>query len=332
MKHFTLIVCTYMRPKPLCQLLDSVKTQSLYPNDIIIIDGSLNAKTEAILIFKKYSNLRYFKVEENNRGLTKQRNFGISKLKENTEIVCFLDDDTILETNYFKHLINTYSQFPAALGIGGFITNEVTWEKADNKKSNKKFYYDGFMRNEPLRFRIRGLFGLLPDTTPGYLPTFSHGRSISFLPPSSKVYQVEQLMGGVSSFRYKVFNLQKFSTYFDGYGLYEDADFTLRLSKKGPLYINTNACLSHHHNVSGRPNKFSYGKMVIKNGWYVWRVKHPKPTLKSNFKWHVTALVLTVIRATNMLTTSKRKEALTETLGRIVGWFSVFFNPPKLQS
>lgn len=329
--NFTLIVCTYMRPKPLCTLLDSVLKQSYYPNDIIIIDGSRNQETKDILKTKSYSNLRYFLVDESDRGLTKQRNFGISKLFDDTEIVCFLDDDTVLDVDYFKEILNTYSEYPEALGVGGYITNEVKWEQSDAKNNPNKFYYDGFMRNESSRFRLRTKLGLQPDTNPGFLPTFSHGRSISFLPPSGNIYEVEQLMGGVSSFKKEVFDFEKFSIYFDGYGLYEDADFTLRLSKKGKLYANTSACLEHYHDASGRPNQFRYGKMVIRNGWYVWRVKYDKPTFKSTMKWHATAFLLTSLRGTNIVTTNKRKEALTETLGRVVGWLSLWFNTPKVR-
>ena len=81
-------------------------------------------------------------------------------------------------------------------------------------------------------------------------------------------------------FRKIVFDSIWFSPYFEGYGLYEDADFTLRLSKIGKLYVNTNAQLGHFHDESGRPNKYQYGKMVVRNGWYVWRVKYPNPSLQ----------------------------------------------------
>ena len=328
---FSLIICTYMRPKTLCDLLQSVNEQTFYPNEILIIDGSLNIKSKTELDKYNFKNINYFLVEEKDRGLTKQRNFGIDKVNSESEIVCFLDDDTILESNYFEELINTYSQYPKALGVGGYITNEVKWDKSDEKSNPNKFYYDGFMRNEPSRFKVRRKFGLTPDTQPGFLPTFSHGRSISFLPSSGKIYEVEQLMGGVSSFRKSVFDFQKFSAYFDGYGLYEDADFTLRLSKKGKLYVNTNAKLAHYHAASGRPNQFKYGKMVLRNGWYIWRVKYENPSLKAILKWHATAFLLTGIRATNIITTSKKKEALTETLGRTFGWFSVLTNKPKIK-
>lgn len=329
--NFSLVICTYMRAQPLVRLLNTVQTQTVYPYEILIIDGSTNNETEQTLNLNPFNKLKYFKVEDDQRGLTKQRNFGIQNVSKESDIVCFLDDDVILELTYFENLIKTYSEKQDALAVGGYITNEVKWERSNNLNNSFKFYFDGWMRNEPSRFKIRRLFGLLPDTSPGFMPTFSHGRAIGFLPPSGKIYEVEQLMGGVSSYKKEVFNTLRFSTYFEGYGLYEDADFSLRLAKTGKLYINTNAQLFHHHDASGRPNQFKYGKMVVRNGWYVWRVKYPNPTLKAKIKWHATAILLTKIRILNIVTTSNKKESFTESLGRIVGWFSLIFNSPKFK-
>jgi GT2 family glycosyltransferase len=136
-------------------------------------------------------------------------------------------------------------------------------------------------------------------------------------------------MGGVSSFRKEVFDTLQFSTYFQGYGLYEDADFTLRVSKIGKLYVNTSAKLNHYHADSGRPNQYQYGKMVVRNGWYVWRTKNPKPLFNAKLKWHSITILLTLIRFTNTLTTTNRKQAFTEALGRTIGWWSLFINKPK---
>ena len=328
---FSLIICTYMRPKAILRLLESVANQKLYPDEILVIDGATDFATQNIFDEKTFKNLTYFKVEESNRGLTRQRNFGITKVSETIDIVCFLDDDTILKHGYFENLINTYNVYPKALAVGGYITNEVTWKKFTNDKTIHDFEYDGWLRKESSRFILRKKLGLVDDTPPGYMPIFSNGRSVSFLPPSGKIYPVEQLMGGVSSFKKNVFEEQKFSTYFEGYGLYEDADFSLRLAKKGSLYVNTAAQLEHHHHPEGRPNKFKYGLMVIRNGWYVWRVKYPKPSLKARFKWNSIAFLLTLIRFGNIITTSERKSALTEALGRKYGWCSLLFNKPKLQ-
>jgi hypothetical protein len=71
--------------------------------------------------------------------------------------------------------------------------------------------------------------------------------------------------------------------------------------------------------------------MVLRNGWYVWRVKYPKPTLKARLKWNATAFLLTAIRSTNIITSNSKQAALTESLGRIVGWWSLLFNAPKVE-
>lgn len=330
---FSLIICTYMRPEPLLKLLQSVQKQNLYPDEILIIDGSLDNETQIFLNANQFENLKYFLVDNQNRGLTKQRNFGINKLRDDIEIVCFLDDDTILEENYFQELINTYKNYPDALGVGGYIINETKWEKVskDYKVSIKEFYFDGWKRKDGSRFVLRKKLNLDSNCSPGFSPLFSHGRSVGFLPPSDKTYQVEQLMGGVSSFRKSVFKNFSFSTYFEGYGLYEDADFTLRVSKVGKFYVNTKARLGHFHDASGRPNQYKYGKMVVRNGWYVWRVKNPNPVLKDRFKWNAIIIILTLIRFSNSVTSSNRKEAFTEAAGRSVAWWELIFNKPKVK-
>jgi GT2 family glycosyltransferase len=330
--NFTLIICTYMRPKALLDLLHSVAKQTVYPNQIVIVDGSLNTETKVLLEQNSFRNLDYLMVSHQDRGLTRQRNFGISKTAKSSEVVCFLDDDTILEHNYFEEILKTYSLYPEALGVGGYINNEVVWEKSSEmyRPTIEEFYYDGWKKKDGSRFILRKKMGLDSDVKPGFMPEFSNGRSISFLPPSGKIYEVQQLMGGVSSFKKSVFDTFAFSTYFEGYGLYEDADFTLRLSKTGKLYVNTRAQLGHYHDESGRPNKYQYGKMVVRNGWYVWRVKYPNPSFKAKFKWNAIVLLLIFIRFGNIFTTKKRTEAFTEFLGRFLGWLSLFFNKPKI--
>lgn len=329
--NFTLIVCTYKRANPLLKLLKSVAHQTRYPDEILIIDGSPDEETEKILAANKFEKLHYYKVPPEHRGLTKQRNFGINKVVENSQVICFLDDDTILEENYFEELISIYAVHPEALGVGGYITNEVNWSEVPEnyKPANNEFCYDGWKRKESSRFILRKKMGLDSNVPPGFSPEFSHGRSVSFLPPSGKVYPAEQLMGGVSSFKKEIFQKIRFSDYFVGYGLYEDADFSLRLSKIGKLYINTKARLSHHHHVSGRPNQYQYGKMVVRNGWYVWRIANPKPDLLARFKWNAITLLLIAIRFSNIFTTNNKKEATTEVLGRITGLLSLLVKKPK---
>ncbi|NJY63603.1 glycosyltransferase family 2 protein [Salinimicrobium sp. CDJ15-81-2] len=329
---FGLIICTFKRPAALEKLLESVTRQQLHPEEILVVDGSPGNETREMIKKKGYPNLQYYKVREEDRGLTRQRNYGISRTGDNVDVICFLDDDTVLEPEYFEHLIGTYHKYSDAVGVGGYIVDEVEWKRAEQPAGFDEFWIDGYKRKIGSRNLLRKKLGLLSNRPPGVMPEFSNGLSIGFLPPTGKTYPVEFFMGGVASYRKELFEQISFSNYFVGYGLYEDMDFCLRASRIGQLYVNTAACLYHYHENSGRPNRFDYGKMVVRNGWYVWRVKYQSPSLKSRMKWNSIALILTVVRIGNIISTTKRKEAFTESLGRIVGWFSLIFDKPVVGS
>lgn len=321
MHSLSLIICTYQRPYSLLRLLESVKAQKLYPDQIIVVDGSIDKKTENAIAGIQLDYLDYYLVSTEHRGLTRQRNFGISKVMENIEVICFLDDDVVLLPDYFEKLIMTYGNFPDALGVGGFIIEKnVKWQRlGKNKAEFNEFEFDGWKRELGSRNVLRKKLNLLSDRHPGIMPEFSHGFSIGFLPPSGKTYPVEYFMGCAMSFKASVTKRLKFSDYFEGYGLYEDLDFCLKVAKLGPLYVNTAAKLYHHHASSGRPNQFKYGKMVSRNGKYVWRLKYPNPKFKAKIKFYKISLLLTLVRFGNIFNTSTRKEAFTEALGRFYG-------------
>lgn len=328
---FSLIVCTYQRPDSLIALLQSVQNKSLYPDEILIVDGSTDDRTKNALNQFHFKSINYFLVSNENRGLTKQRNFGISKIASDSEIVCFLDDDTVLEEDYFSEILQTFHTNPDVSGVGGVAINEYKWEpQIENVFYNPKKYYlfEGYAYKEGLRNVIRNYLGLASNLGPGKMPEYSHGKTCGF-PMTGKIYEVDLLIGMSMSFRKSVFDKINFSRFFEGYGLYEDADFSLRALQSGKNVINTKANLSHFHAESGRPNKYKYGIMVVRNGWYVWRVKNSNPSFNDRFKWNAITVLLTVIRWSNVITEPNKKEAFTEAIGRTVGWWSLLFNKPK---
>ena len=327
----SLIICTYQRKEALLRLLKSIQNQSLYPNEILIIDGSLDSETEIVFKDQVYPKLNYYKVDQNNRGLTKQRNFGIDQLNKECEIICFLDDDTILHKDYFKNIKERFETDQTITGIGGLAINENRWKPITESfkyYSKRHKVIDGYFIEEGYRNVVRNYLGLGANQLPGVMPAFSHGNSYGY-PLTGKAYEVDLLIGMSMSFRKKVTDAIKFSTYFEGYGLYEDADFSIRAQQFGKNVLDTQVLLEHHQHPSGRPNYFKYGKMVILNGWYVWRLKFPNPDFKSILKWYSTALLLILVRLGNVLITKKRKSALLETLGRINGMFIIIIRGVK---
>lgn len=329
----SLIICTYMRPQAVVKLLKSVDNQTYIPNEILIIDGSTDDATEkAIKKIDSRLYINYYLVDKSHRGLTRQRNFGVSKVSTESDIVAFLDDDLVLEPNYFEEVEKAFIQYPNAVGVGGIDLKDNSYKPLDSAKSYTRFDYyifDGWVKKEPLRYKARNFFGLMPDVQPGLIPDYSHGRS--GFPPNGKTYEVEHLIGLSMAFRKNLFNCIKFSHYFVGYGLYEDFDFCVRALSYGKLYVNTKAKVWHYHEPGGRPNKYRYGKMVVRNGWYVWKQRFPQNSLKARFKWHATDFLLAQIRLLNVITGTDRKGAFQEYLGRTIGWFSLWFNPPKNQ-
>jgi GT2 family glycosyltransferase len=172
--------------------------------------------------------------------------------------------------------------------------------------------------------------GLQSDLRPGKMPDYSHGRTCGF-PLNDKIYKVDLLIGMSFAFRKIVYENINFSTYFEGYSLYEDADFSIRALQYGENVINTKVKLCHNHDLAGRPNQYKYGKMVVRNGWYVWRVKNPNPKLAHKFKWNSITLLLILIRFSNVITTSKPKTALKEAIGRTIGLLSLLIKKPVIQ-
>lgn len=321
-----------MRPQSLESVLNALAHQTAKADEIYIIDGSTDDLTE-IIVVTKFSelNIKYVQVAPEQRGLTKQRNVGVALAKDKYDVIIFLDDDVIPESTFLENLLLTFKN-PEVIGADGLITNECRWFPIIdiNKLPANTMVCDGFYQTLSLRDRIRKIIGLFPlDTQPGITPAYGHGKSA--LPPSNKQYEVDHLMGCMMAYKSSLFNHIGFSTYFEGYGLYEDYDFSLRAGKFGKLITNTAARLEHHHAPSGRPNTYKYGKMVVRNGWYVWRLKHPHPGIINIFKWHIITLLLMLFRLTNVISMNSetRRQALGDFAGRTVAWFKLIFIKPR---
>jgi GT2 family glycosyltransferase len=332
---FSIVICTHQRPRSICQLLYTLSNQTMKADEILIIDGSTNVSTEnAITPFLDILPIRYIRVESEQRGLTRQRNIGILMVSTKSDIVIFLDDDVIPESSFCSQLISVFDN-PEVIGADGYIVNECRWKPiaVDKKPKSPCMVIDGFYQPLSYRERIRLILGLFPiKLQPGIIPLYGHGKSA--LPPTGKSYEVEHIMGGITAYRKIIFSHIQFSTFFDGYGLYEDYDFSIRASKYGKLITNTAARLVHHHEQSGRPNTYRYGKMVVTNGWYVWRLRHPNPGFVNIIKWHMITILLAIFRLGNAITLNGeiRKKALFDFTGRIVAWSKLIFIKPSIKS
>src|SRR4051812_20366615 len=127
LNSISLIICTYRRPLHISRLLSSLRNLSLRPDETLVVDGSPDEATEregiAVQSDGALPGLVYYKVPPEQRGLTRQRNYGIEHA--HGSIITLLDDDTLPNPHYFQAIAACFERHPDAGGVGGYITNEV---------------------------------------------------------------------------------------------------------------------------------------------------------------------------------------------------------------
>ncbi len=108
--NFSVVIPTYNRRNDLEKLLKSILKQYIFPKEIVIVDdGDLGnifiSKIEHILRNKGVKIIYYKKDHRKEpRGSGLSRNIGMDIAKK--DIVFILDDDSVLEDNFFGYIMN----------------------------------------------------------------------------------------------------------------------------------------------------------------------------------------------------------------------------------
>lgn len=242
------IIPTKERKRELRRLLASFVSQHCIPDQIIIVDASADADT---LLTEDYKMLSV-KYIYGNYSITEARNIGISSLKESISLVCFLDDDVVMEEAAWEAMTDYWES--AGVDIGGcsfFIANEIHHDKTH------------------LRI-LKRLFTIKPKQYGKMQPS---GFNVSPYCPSEIMINADWLSGGVTVWRRIVFDTNAFDEWFSGYGMYEDVDFSYRVGKKYKLVVNSGAKVRHLMDISKKGMNFKIGKKEVINRLYFVR-KH----------------------------------------------------------
>jgi GT2 family glycosyltransferase len=309
----SLVICTLDRPASVGRLLEALRHQVQPPQEVLVIDASTDGATADVVDSARAGwpgdGLRHVDARAD-RGLTRQRNVGIAA--STGEVVAFLDDDTVPDPGYTAELLACFDRHPDAVGVGGTIV-EDGWVPSTGPARSGWYQADGQERAEGARWRLRRRLGLDAGAPPGTMPPSGHGRPIAFLPPSGEDHQVEFLMGGASAWRRTLLDDCRFDPGFEGYGLYEDLELCLAAGERGALYVAGAARLRHEHAAEARPDPGRYGRMVVVNGWYVWRRRWPRPRPADRLRWWATTAVLAACRLPD------GRDGRREAAGRMAG-------------
>ena len=265
------VVCTRNRPHDIDRFLRTYIGIADAP-PLLIVDSSDDAATEAtvsaLTTGSGFSSIRHVRSLP---GLTRQRMHGVSLLGRDTDLVHFLDDDTVLESDYFQQIEDCFEADNRVLGACGCITNMPAYA---------------------CRWPHR-LF-LLAGLTPGaVLPSGVGLRQFPVADQSGQnVTRVGWLPGCCMSYRCSVFERVSFDTRMEGYCLGEDLDFSFRVGRSGRLVAVRGARLEHLCSPVNRLDALALDRdaLIFRYRWV--SEMRGNGLLLSAFWWSLTGLAI----------------------------------------
>ena len=224
------VIPTRNRPVDLGKAVASIIGQKRLPETLIIVDQSEGNES--------VNSIKPLFADESPIKLNYVHNPGISGLVEakkvaseisDDDIVCFLEDDVVLEDEYLKNIELGFLDKEDMLGCSGVITNQP-YQSAFYRFMHRIFFRGIF--DDP---RVQ-IFGQQNDAGDG-----------------SGLILCNVLSGGLSAWRREVFQRVPFDVD-NGFFMFEDIEFSTRVVKEygRKLYVNTNARLEHHMAAANR--------------------------------------------------------------------------------
>lgn len=224
----TAVIPTLNRPADLIQAVTSVCNQIRHPDELIIVDQSSDHASKIIVknLLKTNKKINLIYIHDSKiLGLVDAKRTSVEY--SSGDIICFLEDDVILEPDYLQQIEIGFLKNPHMIGCSGFITNQP----------KSSFFYK-------LIFKIfhRGIFN---DQRINL--DFDYNGSHNKLIPSN------MLSGGVSAWRLDVFRQIPFDVK-NEFHMLEDIDFSTRVARHfgNRLFINPNAKLAHYFSPINR--------------------------------------------------------------------------------
>lgn len=282
---FSLVIPTYNRQEDLGKCLLSVKGQNELPSEILIIDdASLDEgfiDNWKKLFEEKGANLYYYKKDHNieRRGSSESRNKGLALI--NNDIFFILDDDVVLEPNFFNSIMNTWrsnKDDSNLIGVGGVIINH-----RPRRIFEKVFHFIFFLKSKYDWDVTKVGFQVWNDD----INKTSFGRYAH---------------GGVCSYDLTKTKDLGFSTFSGGRTALEDVDFCLRAKNKGyHFFINPKSRLYHYPSSVSRESMFEMGYKETVNRVAIFKSTNKKPSLflKAWFSWSLFGWILRQVLSGN---------------------------------
>lgn len=291
--RISVIIPTKNRFHDIIKCIESILVQTLLPDEIVIVDSSNTQELKSKIEEFKSEKTEIIYVHTK-PGVNYQRNIGIERSWG--DIVFILDDDTILEKNYIKDIVNVFENDKENKigGVQGDIINIKKKQSCSFVYSIKRaistvlatlFFLDK-IGNGKGKFRLSGF------------PTYPFG--------TNKMAHVECLSTCVSAYRREVLNEFTFD---ENIYYMTDDDFSYRVSRKYKNVYTPYARLIHNVSPAGREKAYLRRKLFIESYCRHFRKNLPQ-TFKHKFAYYMAIIGLFMMEIIGMVVHRKNADGL----------------------
>jgi glycosyltransferase involved in cell wall biosynthesis len=302
--EISVVTPTLGRPGEVRELLAHLARQSVLPREVVLVDGAAGddqrtREAVAELAPTLPYRCRYLR---HGGGTAVQRNAGIDVCEG--DFVAFVDDDVRLDEDFFERMLEVFAD--DAEGRVGGVTGYIANQHLDPSTSPRWRWYR----------RLR----LFKTYEPGRYD-FSSGYPINryLQPPHEGLREIDFMGAGCAVWRREVFDSGlRFSPFFTGYGVLEDAHLALRAGQRWRLLENGRARCLHLRSPGGRSDCRRLGWMSAVNYRYVFVDLVPRRTLAQELRfWRVQAVDLAIFTAA--LLRRPGRDRLAAVAGKLTG-------------
>ena len=305
----TTAICTYRRPGSLARLLESIWKYEGFAYPVLVIDASPDASTESCIAALCAARggeppLSYYRVKAEQRGLTKQRNIALEL--SGTDLTAFFDDDIEFV-------------MPCLTALEGVMRKEGKAAVGASPTLN------GQAIAPTLLWRLRKRLAIVSSLEPGRYEGSGFSVPWSFA-SGGDVLQGDWLPGGAVVWRTEDARAEKFLERFDGYGLSEDLEFSIRIGQRGKLLVCSWAHANHWHEPAGRESPFRLGYMEIHNRFHIHKLRFRERRL-FYVAWFVYAWTLDTLMLTRCVLGTSAGETVQQIAGRLKAAWDLTVTP-----
>lgn len=274
---YSIVIATRNRSEALKLSLPWMLAQTRPPHQIIIVDSSddLEASSMVIKAILKPSNVDW-RLESSERGITRQRNLGLSYSTH--PVTMFPDDDAIWFPNTAEEIMAVYDR-DIEQEISAVCATESNFPPKDFPTTRRAGYSVSF--TDRVRLRVMPWRRCLESTfVPDPLLIVGQAFTSSFSLPSwffeCGVVPVDYMTGFRMSFRTAIARKNGFDTHLANYAVFEDVDASFNAWRSGAVVAARKAQVYHHRSPERRGDAKQIAVQQILARAYV-TAKHSSP-------------------------------------------------------